>query len=942
MFCSKCNENVKDVALVILKHLRDFHQDEKDLNVPCPECPLAFSSEPTFRLHYYSVHHVKKRKIITEDTCRVKKVCAVGADRQCSEQVLVDPLQPPVVEARVESEVIQDQAECSKTVESLSEDHPPNVEANVESEAIHVQECSENVQTDNLSSVDSEVDKCAQECSTNVKSLRNEETSTVGSSDENLDSESDDSSDSESEGESVSIIHEKYSVKPSSSGSYGRDVNPDAASFLLHLKEKCVVPDSSLKDVLLNTESLISSTLKDFSNLASEKLKDKNLSLGDVMNVDSVINETTAKVFDNLRSVTAQNKYFKENLGVVEPLRIPIAREFKRVRKSKKGIISTKIIAEEIVYVPVEDAVDKLIGHPDYKRFVEEKSTSSNSTVLDSYMKGTNSARNAVLREHPDALRFILYYDDLEVCSPLKSKAVKNKIGAFYLHLDNIPLQYRSNLDVIIVVALVNAELIKGKRYGMDFGLEEIVKVLKKFEDGIILKSGKKVYGTLIATIGDNLGAHQVGGFKEGFTATRGCRFCFATSQEIRKMTSENADLLRDKVTHARQCAEVQTVRGKNETKSTEYGVNRDSLLNTLQTYHVIGGMPPDFLHDMWEGLLPLTVKKFLRYHLYETKEEKKFTLEWLNSAIRDFDYGYTEMADKPSELKKDIIMDDTTRLHQSGCQMLLLATVLPLILGPIMDVEDKHFKNVLDALEISRIILSTEISLWMLGYLKDLIEEYLTDFLSLYGSLIPKLHHLLHYPTQILLFGPLVNFMCLRSEAKHKYFTRLVNMLGSFKNIPWTLGCRHQLSQAAAWEKSLIKEAKCGPYVYLSTEDLHYKSLLPSLISKVVQTNWLQLGGIKYVPEQCYICVGVNSSNSHPIFVKVLKVLIYPVIQFVCQKVCTKKKNIHLAAYEIDDLSELCLVKPDCMLIPKVYHAHSVQQKKYVAVRQCVADALF
>ena len=95
------------------------------------------------------------------------------------------------------------------------------------------------------------------------------------------------------------------------------------------------------------------------------------------------------------------------------------------------------------------------------------------------------------------------------------------------------------------------------------------------------------------------------------------------------------------------------------------------------------------------------------------------------------------------------------------------------LVIGPYMDLDDKYYQNLLDMIEISRIVFSTEISKWMVTYLGDLIELYLSNYISLYGPLIPKQHYLVHYPSLMLLLGPLVNFMCLRCEAKHKYFKK-------------------------------------------------------------------------------------------------------------------------------------------------------------------------
>ena len=39
-------------------------------------------------------------------------------------------------------------------------------------------------------------------------------------------------------------------------------------------------------------------------------------------------------------------------------------------------------------------------------------------------------------------------------------------------------------------------------------------------------EGNKKVKGTVVTFIGDNLGSHAVGGFKEGGNALRPCRHC--------------------------------------------------------------------------------------------------------------------------------------------------------------------------------------------------------------------------------------------------------------------------------------------------------------------------------------------------------------------------------------------------------------------------------
>ena len=44
-----------------------------------------------------------------------------------------------------------------------------------------------------------------------------------------------------------------------------------------------------------------------------------------------------------------------------------------------------------------------------------------------------------------------------------------------------------------------------------------------------------KMYGALLATLVDTLGAHQLGGFKVGVGFARICRTCMATKESIKK-----------------------------------------------------------------------------------------------------------------------------------------------------------------------------------------------------------------------------------------------------------------------------------------------------------------------------------------------------------------------------------------------------------------------
>lgn len=193
--------------------------------------------------------------------------------------------------------------------------------------------------------------------------------------------------------------------------------------------------------------------------------------------------------------------------------------------------------------------------------------------------------------------QFILYYDELEVCNPLGSKAGLQKLGMFYMVLGNMPPNYRSCLKKINLLAIVKASCVK--TYGMDKILAPIVADFKEFETGVEV-NGEKIYGKLIALTGDNLGVHSVAGLKEGFTAQHCCRYCMATIDEVRQVCDEQSVELRTVSNHQQQIQELELASGPEKaTVSRSYGINRASLLCDLQHYHIIDGIPPDIMHDI-------------------------------------------------------------------------------------------------------------------------------------------------------------------------------------------------------------------------------------------------------------------------------------------------------------------------------------------------------
>ncbi len=78
------------------------------------------------------------------------------------------------------------------------------------------------------------------------------------------------------------------------------------------------------------------------------------------------------------------------------------------------------------------------------------------------------------------------------------------------------------------------------------------------------------------------------------------------------------------------------------------------------------------------------------------------------------------------------------------------------------------------------------------ISYLRILIEEHHLKFRKLYPdkTMIPKMHYMLHYPRQILFYGPLICTWTMRHEARLSVIKR-ASSHGNFKNICFTIAKR-------------------------------------------------------------------------------------------------------------------------------------------------------
>ena len=150
-------------------------------------------------------------------------------------------------------------------------------------------------------------------------------------------------------------------------------------------------------------------------------------------------------------------------------------------------------------------------------------------------------------------LRLHLYCDKLEVCNPVGKAKSEHKLLCFYYILGNVNARYWSSLRNINLVCLIKSSV--AKHYSFCLLLQNLKQDLLVLErNGLcvtLLDGYSRVFQGSVATISaDNLGSHEVGGFRRCFSSGPICRYCLCSYADLSSKVHESASTLRNSMTH--------------------------------------------------------------------------------------------------------------------------------------------------------------------------------------------------------------------------------------------------------------------------------------------------------------------------------------------------------------------------------------------------------
>nr|XP_054919782.1 uncharacterized protein LOC129381174 [Dermacentor andersoni] len=196
-------------------------------------------------------------------------------------------------------------------------------------------------------------------------------------------------------------------------------------------------------------------------------------------------------------------------------------------------------------------------------------------------------------------------------------------------------------------------------------------------------------------------------------------------------------------------------------------------------------------MHDLYEGVIPFVMKHVIQHIV----SSQLLTLDQLNERLAKFPLRGGDKKSRLPPLSRAAVFGRTT-IKGSAAEKLCFFRFFSLLVGDSVPEGNPAYQVYLELRAIVDIVLAPQVSRGSVAYLKVLIEDFYSAFKETFAdvSIIPKMHYLTHYPSFLLLYGPLSKLSCMRFEAKHQFFKSLTRKVRNFKNISSTLSRRHQM----------------------------------------------------------------------------------------------------------------------------------------------------
>ena len=426
--------------------------------------------------------------------------------------------------------------------------------------------------------------------------------------------------------------------------------------FILKIQAKYLLPESTVRDLIddimeLQSDVISLSKQSIINVFENEKFSDSILS--------SVLaafpNDSLFTAFNIMKSKRLQRNYLNENLNLVEPVQYNLK-------------LNNKI--SNYQYVPILRSIQAFCKNNEVLDYIMSMPTEGQVNILSDICDGKIFKNNEIFQTFPN-IQILLYFDEFVVSNPLRGNQAKHKLAAFYYTLANIPIKYRSRVkDMQLAILCKSCDL---KYFGFQAILKPLIEDIKILEtEGIVISDIPcKVKGSIVSVIGDNLAANQIGGYVTCFSGNAHCcRFCTASINDMQLQFRDSFFVQRTKQMHNQHLSLVNI----DSKYVSAYGLKFESPLNSLNFFHTSAMLPPDIMHDLFEGVVPFELGLIINNLI----SKNYITLSQLNYKIKYSKFGFHDNENRPTELSDNF----TKGIKMISSRIWCFLRFLPLLIG--------------------------------------------------------------------------------------------------------------------------------------------------------------------------------------------------------------------------------------------------------------------
>ena len=666
------------------------------------------------------------------------------------------------------------------------------------------------------------------------------------------------------------------------------------SEFIFDIQEKHLLPNSVQTSLVTKSKIIVDYVSKSYKKIMLAGLCQLNINYLESKILTKLFNYDFNKEFALLNTNYKIEKYLKCNLNYIEP----ISYRFDNTSKH-----------HTFHYVSIIDTLSQFLKHPN----IQNKLILTPNRNVDFYSDVYNG--NKWIHETTSSYCHInlqFYIDEFSISNPLGSSRSQYKITAVYFIMLNLPLTIRFKRENICLCLLSRYNILKLYSSGYDLLFKPLINELKLLNNGIsiILKNGNnfnyKAYMLFISS--DNLSANDIGGFRLSFNSGNFCRFCLIHYDNFRDELKSTSLKIRSISEYSQHLSE------------NSFGIRAKCSLLDVPNFNITTSLPPDIMHDLLEGVIPLTVYKVLK-SLYN---DKIITISSLNYNLKNLEF--------PTSCNIPVVFENTFfskkgKIIGTASQKLELFYILPMLVNIDLN-NNKAWQIYLMLRECWDYIYSNKIKTIDLKYLEEIIESYLMNYANYFGkeSLIPKHHFMLHYCYFIKLYGPLRNIYCMHFERKHQYFKRLQRSTLNFINVTHTHSFRHQVNFAKNINNTEFNDISIDnnnirkiPIEKIAIELLDKISeKFNTTIDKFINiSKMIIINGIEYNTDESIIYIlEIHKVLMIPIFFKVRYIILFNDKYFLCGNIFIPKVfDLNRYAYQLEFIDEWYILEPGQIL---------------------------